>query len=170
MGYKALHKKKLRAIQGLEEEQDRHLRVMAELECALKDAKGSLETFYDKLGLNGLHIAIAEEIVHVNGVMQVTSAEGRQMRKEVVLDAIKDIQFGERELCAVEGKFYAITLRAGREYREDHQYGFRPLKGEMVFTVGIKLPARRSSLHEYEIRAVVHYLANLERIQKIQRK
>jgi hypothetical protein len=111
-------------------------------------------------------IALAERTIYVSGQY----AKAGEARDGVVRDAIAQIATGEKQgyrglwLEAFNTKDYAHW----HGQRSDHEYGFGPKHGSIIFSVGIRQEVRSRDPKEFtdaEKEACVYYLTNLERIQ-----
>jgi hypothetical protein len=117
-------------------------------------------------GFDLARIALAEKTLAVLG----SYAKAGQDRASVVSDAIAQIATGEKQgyrglwLEAFNTKDYAHW----HGQRSDHEYGFGPKHGSIIFSVGLSSQVRQREVKELtdaEKDACVYYLTNLERIQ-----
>lgn len=126
-------------------------------------------------------ILIAEKYLHVRGSYK-QAGEGRE---SVINDAISWFTTGKvlwKDSGAVNPYKNLWTRYFGTKsydrwhgQREDHEYGYGPRHGYMIFEVGLHREFRQGKdpqvpisheLNEEELNAILYYLMNLEKIQQ----
>lgn len=113
-------------------------------------------------------IALAETVLEVRG--QYTRAG--EDRASVIRDALAQVATGKKQgyrdlwSCAFGTKNYAHWCGQ----RADHEYGYGPKHGSVVFSVGLRSDIRArlpQELTEAERIACVYFLTKLEEIQAV---
>lgn len=125
-----------------------------------------------KDGIDLAKVALAKTVVFTRG----TYANGGDDRASVVEDAIAQLATGEPirpgygDLWRVA--FGTKTYSGWYGQRSDHEYGFGPRHGFIIFQVGLVDEVRKNRAHTDltpdEIEAAVYYLTNLERVQAVE--
>ncbi|OAT32031.1 hypothetical protein M975_1923 [Buttiauxella brennerae ATCC 51605] len=113
-------------------------------------------------GLNEVMIQRGKEIVYFG------KSENNSKRKECVTDAISDLASG----CERLKTRYFGTKNYDRwsDQREDHEYGYGPRHGCMVFKVGLTTAARlmvsNGTMNDHDIECAIYCLMNIDQINK----
>lgn len=119
-------------------------------------------------GLDADKIALAETVLQIHG----SYAKGGTDRASVVSDAIKQIATGE-PIRAIYNDLWR-TYFGTKNYahwsgqRSDHEYGYGPKHGSVVFSIGFRGEIRKREPRELtadETEAAIYYLTNLQRVQ-----
>lgn len=119
-------------------------------------------------GLDVSKISLAEDVIEVSGSYKKAGDD----RKSVIDDAIKQLSTGKAKnhyhdlrTCYFGTKNYS----SWHGQRSDHEYGYGPRHGSIIFKVGLSKPARDnfSNLTEEHIEAAIYLLVNIERVQEI---
>lgn len=139
------------------EAKKKHAEELAKLQSELQRAEqqrglAEFDLDYDRVD------RCERSIVEVKGELEDNE------RAQVVADAIRVISEGGAPLF----KRYFGTKRYDRwsNQREDHDYGYGPKHGSIVFSVGLVKEIReREAMFESEIEDAIWYLSNLKRIQ-----
>lgn len=136
----------------------------ARLRTAIKVADAAVRVGAEGFDLD--RIALAESVLAVRG----NYAKAGQDRAGVVRDAVAQIATGEKQ--GYRGlwreAFNTKDYSGWHGQRSDHEYGFGPRHGSIIFSVGLRLEVRNrdpQELTDAEKEACVYYLTNLERIQ-----
>jgi hypothetical protein len=120
-------------------------------------------------GLDLEKIALAKTVVYANGSYERAGED----RASVIQDAIKQLATGEpiRQFYGDLWSHYFGTKNYDRwsGQRSDHQYGYGPGHGSIVFRVGIVDGVRKdrtqADLTAEEVEAAIYYLTNIKRVQ-----
>lgn len=118
-------------------------------------------------GIDREKVTLAESVVYVSGLY----VDGGDERASVIADAVRQLATGRAKgpYCDLWRQHFG-TKRYDRWYgqRSDHDYGYGPSHGSIIFEVGLKSEVRKREPRELtadEIEAAVYYLTNIERIQ-----
>lgn len=128
-----------------------------------------------KLSADGIDhdkVALAKTIIYVTDY-----TKGGDEWKSCVADAITQLSTGEpkRPVYGDLWRRYFGTKSYDRWHgqRSDHEYGYGPRHGSIIFRVEITRDARARKQWELtpeEVEAAIYYLTNLTRIQDAERK
>ncbi len=119
-------------------------------------------------GLDAGKIATAQSVLRVYGFYE----RGGDDRASVISDAIKQLATGE-PVRPVYGDLWRVQF-ATKNYdrwqgqRSDHEYGYGPKHGSIVFSVGFTDEVRKRDpqvLTPEEVEAAIYYLTNIQRVQ-----
>ena len=111
-------------------------------------------------GLNNEKVELARKVLYLRG-----SFANSPQRRSVIRDAVDWLATGEKRTYHTPERGYFGVKNYDRfgDQREDHEYGFGPKHGSIVFAVGLKEPKR--PLTDEERDAALYYLLNIEAIQ-----
>jgi hypothetical protein len=111
-------------------------------------------------GIDADKVRTARSILYLNGKF-ASSAQ----RRGVVQDAIDWLATGEkRTYHTLQSGYFGVKNYSGfGDQREDHEYGFGPKHGTIVFAVGLN--ERKRELTDEEREAALYYLLNIEAIE-----
>ncbi|MGJ7039178.1 hypothetical protein J2Y63_002433 [Shinella sp. BE166] len=120
-------------------------------------------------GLDIEKVGLAKTVIYVNGSYD----RAGQDRASVIQDAVKQLATGDpvRQFYGDLWSHYFGTKNYDRwsGQRSDHQYGYGPGHGSIVFRVGIVEDVRKNrsqaDLTAEEIEAAIYYLTNIKRVQ-----
>lgn len=120
-------------------------------------------------GLDLEKIGLGKTIVYANGSYDRAGED----RASVIHDAIKQLATGDpvRQFYGDLWSHYFGTKNYDRwsGQRSDHEYGYGPGHGSIVFRVGIADSVRKTrtqaDLTAEEIEAAIYYLTNIKRVQ-----
>ena len=120
-------------------------------------------------GLDLEKVRLAKTVVYVNGSYDRAGDD----RASVIHDAIRQLATGEpiRQFYGDLWSHYFGTKNYDRwcGQRSDHQYGYGPGHGSIVFRVGVIDNVRKTrtqaDLTAEEIEAAIYYLTNIKRVQ-----
>ena len=120
-------------------------------------------------GLDLEKVRLAKTLVYVNGSYDRAGED----RKSVIHDAIRQLATGEpiRQFYGDLWSHYFGTKNYDRwsGQRSDHQYGYGPGHGSIVFRVGVVDDVRKTrtqaDLSAEEVEAAIYYLTNIKRVQ-----
>lgn len=161
-----------RKMHALKSNLEQHIKqsktVEEEYRREIRDCQQILS--FSEYGLDQEKIAIAEKIIFVRGKLDKAGDEA----KGVISDAVKQLSLG----CP-NNQYNGDLWRFGfgtKDYagwhgqRSDHEYGYGPKHGYIIFQVGIQPDVRKernqSELTEEEVEASIYYLLNLAKIQE----
>ncbi len=140
----------------------------------LEDLRKRIERNEIKIGLenHGLdsgRIERATQVIAVTGLL--TYVEYQQVRentqrRKVVNDAIQDLATGPTKLRS--GYLGTKNYSQWSDQREDHDYGYGPKHGSIVFSVGL-VNRGRNDLTDQQVDDAVWYLHNLPAIEAAMR-
>jgi hypothetical protein len=139
----------------------RHREEAAKTEAALKavlsaarERKGLVAS-----GLDDGKIALARRVLYLSG--KFTNSPPK---RGAVQDLIDWLATGEKRTFHTPADgYFGVKIYSGfGEQREDHQYGFGPKHGSIVFAVGLREPKCELTAEERE--AALYYLVNIEAI------
>lgn len=120
-------------------------------------------------GLDLEKVRLAKTVVYVNGSYDRAGDD----RASVIHDAIRQLATGEpiRQFYGDLWSHYFGTKNYDRwsGQRSDHQYGYGPGHGSIVFRVGVIEDVRKTrtqaDLTAEEVEAAIYYLTNIKRVQ-----
>jgi len=155
-------------------EKQRHNDALNKLLKESAAARLAIETA--SAGLDAEQIAIAEDVIAVHGRLDRPVGESRGRRAKVVSDAIEWLTHCDdadalraRKLPNFHTNYFGIKNYSGfGDQRSDHQYGYGPRHGGIVFKIGLHGKHRNTDLTPEQRNACIYYLRNLERIQNAQ--
>lgn len=129
-----------------------------ELKAAIVTAKERLNIASSGLDLE--KVELGRSVLYLAGTYTSSS-----QRRSVVQDAIDWLATGEkRTYYGLETGYFGVKNYSGfGDQREDHQYGYGPKHGSIVFAVGLK--DRKHELTTEEREAALYYLLNIEAAQ-----
>ena len=118
-------------------------------------------------GLDHDKIATAESILRVSDY-----SKGGEDRRSCVTDAIKQFTTGAGLGPYTDlwrHRFGTKSYDRWHGQRSDHEYGYGPSHGSIIFSVevlpGVRNSRKQSELSTDEVEACLYYLTNIERIQ-----
>lgn len=119
--------------------------------------------------LNFVSAGLDEDLLNLGmSVVSFGDVKNNSERRGCVADAINDLATGGKSLS---GKYFGTKDYAHwSNQREDHQYGYGPRHGSIVFRVGLTSDAlekmRSGGLTGDEIEAAIYCLMNIDEINK----
>jgi hypothetical protein len=120
--------------------------------------------------LNFVNSGLSEEMIRRGKeIVYFGKSENNSKRKECVTDAINDLASG----CERLKSRYFGTKDYDRwsDQREDHEYGYGPGHGYMVFKVGLTATAREmvsnGTMSDHDIECAIYCLMNIDEINKL---
>lgn len=142
------------------------------VEALRREAAGlQREIQLDGAQLDVAKIALARTVVSVRGEY----ARAGDEKASVIADAVHQIATGEkRGYGGLDGEYFG-TKNYDRWHgqRSDHEYGYGPGQGSIIFSVGLAADVRRrggiAALTDEEREAAVYLLTRLEAVQAAER-
>jgi hypothetical protein len=112
-------------------------------------------------------IALAETVIQVHGLFE-KAGEDRESARTA---AVHWIATGEGGYRGLKSEFFGTKdYDRWHGQRSDHEYGYGPKHGSVIFCIGLVTEARKRDLTEPEKEAAIYYLLNLTAIQKAQQE
>lgn len=111
-------------------------------------------------GLDEAKIAVARQVLYRSG-----KYANSPQRKSAVQDMVDWLATGEKRTyyAPTTGYFGVKNYSGFGDQREDHEYGFGPKHGSIVFAVGLN--ERKRELTDDEREAALYYLINIDAIE-----
>jgi len=134
----------------------------------LESMNAELKTLEDELkmryeGIQPDYIKIAREVLYVDGIEHLGEGETRSC----VSDAVQDILDGFKKLK--REYFGAKNYDRWVGQRSDHEYGYGPRHGSIIFKIGLTTEYRNAveQITEEQINACLYYLRNLDKLANL---
>jgi hypothetical protein len=120
-------------------------------------------------GLDFEKISLAETVMYVSGDFQKAGEDREKCRTQAVHWFATNESRGRYGNLKFE---YFGTKSYDRWYGQgsDHEYGFGPRHGSIIFSIGLEREARQRDLTPEEREACIYYLLNLTTIQEAQKQ
>ena len=119
--------------------------------------------------LNFVNAGLDEDLLNLGmSIVRFGDVKANSERRSCVIDAINDLASGGRTLS--ERYFGTKDYDRWSDQREDHEYGYGPRHGSIVFRVCLtsdaKQKVRCGGLTEGDIEAAIYCLMNIDEINK----
>lgn len=149
---------------AIKAETDRHATAIKTLQSRLRDIREQIALH--SAGLDMAKIALARSVLYLSGSYR----NGGDRRDSVVRDAMHWFATGTKPEACYRGldqvAYGTKNYDRWSGQRSDHEYGWGPSHGWIVFAVGLKNP--RNELTEEQREACLYYLVNIEAIESAQ--
>lgn len=150
-------------VQKLSEAKKKKLQLMNQYQINLSSINSEISTISKHLSITNVGLDL-EMVNRGMLVIEFGETKGIDERNKCVNDAISDLAGGAKKLN--ERYFGTKDYAHWNDQREDHEYGYGPKHGSIVFRVGLRREYLRKELTPEDIECAIYCLLNINKINE----
>ncbi|ENR0029175.1 hypothetical protein ACETF5_004349 [Yersinia enterocolitica] len=150
-------------VQKLSEAKKKKLQLMNQYQINLSSINSEISTISKHLSITNVGLDL-EMVNRGMLVIEFGETKGINERNKCVDDAISDLAGGAKKLN--ERYFGTKDYAHWNDQREDHEYGYGPKHGSIVFRVGLRHEFLRKKLTPDDIECAIYCLLNINKINE----